>query len=161
MLFPIPTLIAGLLSQLAYCAHQDSSLENPRIAVIGTGIASASVAYHLHLAASSNASITIFESESRVGGRIVSLPIPYSNSRTFFETSGSHFFTDDECLVETVQELGLQLKEYSGYGSDEFRKISGVWNGKRMTGTPLLVQQLRSWLDKWGSTWLMEPVRLG
>jgi prenylcysteine oxidase/farnesylcysteine lyase len=161
MLFAIPTLIAGLPSQLAYYAHQDASLENPLIAVIGAGIASASAAYHLHLAASSNTSITIFESESRIGGEIVSLPIPDTNSRTFFETGGSHFFTDDECLVETVPELGLQLKEYRGYGSDEFRKTSGVWDGKKMTGTPLLVQQLRSWLDKWGLTWLMEPVRLG
>jgi hypothetical protein len=109
----LTTLIVGLLSQIAVSLLQDgsqhspTSSETPRIAIIGAGVADASAAYHLHFAAAPGTSITIFESSSRIGGRVRSLLIPDTHNRTFFETGASNFFTDDECLVQATQELGL------------------------------------------------------
>jgi hypothetical protein len=156
--------VAGLLSLIVHCSLQDVD-ETPRIAIIGAGITGASAAYHLHLASPSNASITIFESDSRVGGKVASLPIPDTNNRTFFETGAPHFFTDDRCLVQAAEELDLHLKDnrFAAYGEDgpyHWRKPSGVWDGEKITGTPSLILHLRLWLDVFGLTSLMDPVRI-
>jgi hypothetical protein len=134
--------VAGLLSLIVHCSLQDVD-ETSRIVIIGAGITGASAAYHLHLASPSNASITIFESDSRVGGKVVSLPIPDTNNRTFFETGAPHFFTDDRCLVQAAEELDLHLKDnrFAAYGEDgpyHWRKPSGVWDGEKITSDPTL-----------------------
>ena len=164
----LKTLIAGLLSQVAFSVlqhgsqHSPTSPETPRIAIIGPGIAGASAAYHLHPVAPPGTSITIFESSSRIGGRVRSLPILDTYNRTFFETGASSFVRDDECLVQAMQELGLHLgiERFSGFFGNgwPYEKPTGVWDAKYVTGTPLLIQQLRSWRDSFGLTSLMDPV---
>jgi hypothetical protein len=67
--------------------------------------------------------------------------------------------------VQATQALGLHLgrENFSGWFGVEwpYDKPTGVWNGKIITGTLLLIQQLRSWLDTFWLASLMDPVHPG
>jgi hypothetical protein len=83
------------------------------IAIIGAGIGGASTAFNIH-EYNRNLSpqkVTIFESESTVGGRIKSVYLyPGKGALKLIEDGATHFYTDDLCLTSAVRDVGLKIK---------------------------------------------------
>ncbi|KAI4616975.1 uncharacterized protein J4E87_008487 [Alternaria ethzedia] len=145
--------------------HQDAPGKETRIAIIGAGLSGSSTAYHLRKNAPPDQplSITIFESSESIGGRVASFPVPDTQNRTILETGAASFFTDDTCITQSVEKLGLTLLDKKGCWSllgclyNPFRR-TGIWNGKEIIGKPLLALRLSEWLDEHGLLWIVKPV---
>ncbi|KAI7166013.1 hypothetical protein KC343_g11817 [Hortaea werneckii] len=88
-------------------AVQDSSPLS--VAVIGAGLAGASVAFHAYeeLYPHSRLQITIYEREPRFGGRIHTIE-PQTEFSASLELGATTFSTDDQCLMQTLRAVGLQ-----------------------------------------------------
>ncbi|KAJ5182654.1 hypothetical protein N7492_000270 [Penicillium capsulatum] len=140
-----PSLVISLLALPFVTGHEQKPLvhsdaaypsgkDAPRIAIVGAGIAGASAAYHLHeLGGSSSPSITIYEREQRVGGRIKSIR-PLENQAEAFEGGASRFSGDDWCVMEAMEALDLQTNSLR---PSDRPWTSGVWDGQNLT-TPVL-----------------------
>lgn len=138
---PHPTLVVSLLALPFVVGHEQKPLaspdvpspdgnDSPRIAIVGAGISGASAAYHLHeLGGSSSPSITIYEREHRIGGRIKSI-LPLGNQDEAFEAGAPYFFGDDWCMTEAME--ALHLRRNSLRPSDRPR-TTGVWDGEKLT----------------------------
>jgi hypothetical protein len=105
-----------------------------QVAIVGAGITGASAAFHIlsFSKISQPFSVTVFESEPRVGGRVSSVSPP--DTGTVVEAGAPHFFNTDECLMSTVRYIGLDTNP-----KDELalpRKV-GTWNGDRFVAGPM------------------------
>jgi monoamine oxidase len=99
-----------------------------KVAIIGAGLAGLSAAYHLRLRRIS--SVTVFERDRRVGGRVWTLPTPRAehgaeyllkselapDKKTDKDISDAYKLNDERqtTLRRLFRELGIQLKETRG-----------------------------------------------
>ncbi|KAI4934942.1 hypothetical protein J4E85_002804 [Alternaria conjuncta] len=145
--------------------RHDALGRETKIAIVGAGLSGASTAYHLREKAPPDQplSITIFDSSERIGGRVASFPVPDTQNRTILETGAASFFTDDECITQSVEKLDLALVDKEtcwsllGCLHSPLRR-TGIWNGKEIIGKALLALGLSEWLDKHGLLWIVKPV---
>ncbi|KAF1992818.1 hypothetical protein P154DRAFT_583420 [Amniculicola lignicola CBS 123094] len=115
-------------SSLSKTHQPDSSPDSAlRVAIVGAGVAGASAAFHLHdLSRSAPISITIYESQSIVGGRVVSVPAQ-DTPHEIVEAGSPHFFTDDGCLTGAFESTGLSFPPPHPFA---LPNSVGLWNGK-------------------------------
>lgn len=86
----------------------------PKVAVIGSGLAGLSAAYHLR----DKADVTIFEKEDRIGGRILTMHKPWGEH-------GAQFLLDprnERSLNRLIKELGLKLHRWKSWPGYMFRR---------------------------------------
>ncbi|KAI7560663.1 hypothetical protein KC316_g12954 [Hortaea werneckii] len=78
------------------------------VAVIGAGLAGASVAFRAYemFYPDSDLQLTIYERESRIGGRIHTIR-PQTEFRAALELGVATFYTDDDCLMQLSNYVGL------------------------------------------------------
>jgi len=81
----------------------------PKSAIIGAGVTGASSAHHLHQLTrlSQPLSITVFDNENHVGGRIRNAHVCEEPGYDV-ESGATAFSEDDWCLKEAMQEVGLK-----------------------------------------------------
>lgn len=107
--------------------NEEQKLRNrtPQIAIIGAGIAGASVAHHLHQFAllAQPLGVTVFEKEARAGGRIKSAHVCGELFKDI-EVGAVAFSEEDWYLVQAMEEVGLKP---ASDGND--KKHVGVWDG--------------------------------
>ncbi|KAI7354182.1 hypothetical protein KC354_g11246 [Hortaea werneckii] len=89
-----------------------SAVQDPSsisVAIVGAGLAGASVAFRAYeeLYPHSRIQITIYERESRFGGRIHTVG-PQTEFSASLELGATTFSTDDQCLTQTLRAVGLQ-----------------------------------------------------
>jgi hypothetical protein len=100
-----------------------------RVAIIGAGIAGSSAAYHIRKnPQASRASIAIFDAESRLGGRVKTIHTADEEYEAF-EAGALYFYSDDWCLVDAVDDLGLGVKSFE----PEYE----IWNGHGFARDPI------------------------
>lgn len=77
-----------------------SPRDPPRVAIVGAGITGASTAFRLQEITYpySLYSVTIFERESSIGGRVKPIS-PSLHDHAVLEAGATHFFADDWCVV--------------------------------------------------------------
>lgn len=88
---------------------ESTTLNVPKIAIVGGGITEASLAHHLHQKTRLNQplDITVFKSNNPVGGRIRSAYI-HDDRYLDVECGAATFTKADWCLKEAMQEVGLR-----------------------------------------------------
>lgn len=128
--------------------------EPTRVAIIGAGIAGASAAFKLFSLAEDCGSecmpsITIFERQSQVGGRVKSFRPP-KRQNVVYETGASYFSQNDWCMVRAMEDVGLK-PEGDRYG--EKYRSSGLWNGESLTTPAPSCNPVSSWWNIIASTW--------
>lgn len=109
----------------------------------GAGPAGASTAYHLNKFAAevgTDVLITIFERNSYIGGRSITVPA-YEDPSQPVELGASIFVEVNKILVEAAEEFGLDTKD--DVSTAEEPEILGIWNGDRFVFTQ----------KEGGSTW--------
>lgn len=131
-------LFTWLLSLAGAHENQVPLAENgptttPRVAIIGAGVSGASTAFHLNQLTklSSSIDVTIYESESNVGGRVKS--IAPENSPQVVEAGATHFFTQDWCLMTAMEGTGLKERWKDPLA---LPKSTGLWDGKELRTAP-------------------------
>lgn len=112
-----------------------------QIGIIGGGIAGLYIAYHL---AKKKKSCTLFESTSRLGGRIHTYTDPHLGQ---VEAGAGRFLLSHKYLVRLLKELDLY---------DHKAKIAGHWNYNPSSGSPLY-QVIKS-VDKGHIDYLLKYV---
>jgi prenylcysteine oxidase/farnesylcysteine lyase len=91
-----------------------------KLAIIGSGIGGCSAAYFAQTFFSENIEITIYETEDRLGGRLLARKVgPVMN-----ELGATFFHTVNQNLQTFVKELSLDIEEYTF-------PTMGVWNGSQ------------------------------
>lgn len=103
----------------------EGSADRRQVAIIGGGITGASAAYFLNELTRQRVpiDITIYEMESRVGGRVKSADL-YEWPRSAVEVGAAGFSDDDWCLMRALDEVGLKPRK----GSRRESSV-GLWNG--------------------------------
>ena len=139
----------------AFQTHRDSK-EQPRKRVgnIGSGVAGASTAYHLHELTKNwlPVDFTIHEQEQRVGGRIKSANA-FGHPEMNVETGASTFSTDEWCIKRAVCGMGLEERQIApkvSSGRTGEKKV-GVWDSHTLAHVN--EARLESWLDLARSMW--------
>ncbi|KAF2814814.1 uncharacterized protein BDZ99DRAFT_185174 [Mytilinidion resinicola] len=104
-----------------------------RIAIVGGGIAAASLAYSLYADYGylQPMDLTIYEVAARVGGRVNStlvdnLAYTYGG---FVDTGASTFSADDWCLQTAIDDAGMRREVVEGVPSYQ-QPTAGVWDGQ-------------------------------
>ncbi|KAI8965186.1 hypothetical protein F5Y11DRAFT_362235 [Daldinia sp. FL1419] len=119
-IFPAPT------TSTRSTQHDDS--EAFHIAIVGSGIAGAASAFHIHNMTRSDfdrpIKITIYESSSVIGGQIKSTFTP--EIRSPLEKGAAHFFEDDWCLVDAARSVELETEALYA------KKHTRIWNGSSL-----------------------------
>ena len=109
-------------------SKDDQAPHTPKVAIIGAGIAGASVAHHLHdRYPHADLDVTIYEANPQVGGRIKSAKA-YDGAYTFqqVETGAQSFYADDKCVQSLIDETGLRRKLEPHC---PVKESVGVWDG--------------------------------
>ncbi|KAK3696519.1 hypothetical protein LTR37_017937 [Vermiconidia calcicola] len=107
-----------------------------KIAIIGSGITGATAAYNLRegfrtrLPADQQPSITVFERNLIVGGRITQA-FAYGDPRYPVDTCAATYSLSDSCISTTLLDIGLTTQQLEGAKPDSG---FGVWNGKELVG---------------------------
>jgi prenylcysteine oxidase/farnesylcysteine lyase len=99
-----------------------------KLAIIGTGIAGSAAAYFARREIRPGVAITVFERDSRVGGRMEHRPF----AGTVIETGGTLLHSSNEYAAEMMNDLGLSRtlpQDRDGSGASTV----GIWNGKTVT----------------------------
>ena len=120
----------GTQSTLRSDNDSGGTSSSPRkVAIIGSGIAGASAAHHLHQLTRRYypLNITVCEREARIGGQIKSITLRYRPGRTV-EVGAVSFFDHDWCMVGAMREVGL--KPAKTESKHKFTKRTGVWDGE-------------------------------
>ncbi len=98
-----------------------------RIAIIGGGIAGAAVAAFLRDSLGERVSLTLYEREPRVGGRLMTADI----GGIAIEAGGTIIHESNRYMVDFVDRLGLErLAPHQHEGAESDRV--GVWDGQRL-----------------------------
>ncbi|KAG9091270.1 hypothetical protein FS749_016670 [Ceratobasidium sp. UAMH 11750] len=101
------------------------------VAIIGAGAGGSSAAYWLSLAkqrapAGTNLNVTVYEKDTRIGGRTTTV-YPYNdNSYAPIELGASIFTPANRNMMRAVSELGLELVQFGGATPG-----LGIWDGKQ------------------------------
>ena len=91
------------------------------LAVIGAGIGGCSAAYYAHKLLP-NSKVTVYETENRIGGRILT----YNGAKLNNEVGAAFFNPTNNTVCNLVEELGLKVKKI-----EESLNIA-VWNGTKI-----------------------------
>lgn len=153
MLSPDPALVATLLTPLFVVADErqqpilSSWNGQKHIAIIGAGVTGASTAFRLKelVGPSPFATVTMYESESNVGGRVQTIP-RQPNLHPVLEYGATSFYTDDWCLMTAMKNVGL--KEQDGNPLARPRSL-GVWDGHGLATGPQCNAESLSWWHLW------------
>ncbi|CAL3971659.1 unnamed protein product [Diplocarpon coronariae] len=114
------------------------------IAIIGSGAAGSSAAYHLRKFAKQenmDINITIFERNGYVGGRALSVRAYDHDRAPVIELGASHFSMDLPILGNATKRLGLKTRKPHGIK----HASTGVWDGQRF----LFTESASSWKKVW------------
>lgn len=141
---------------------QDKYANSKRVAIIGAGIAGASAAYRLQERHQSGLAldITVYDAGSQVGGRVKSVKLydgAYGSQHV--EVGAPTFYSDDECLQTSMDEVGLRRKLEPHYPR---KKRVGVWDGQSFVLHREKDLKSTTWRDMVRSTWRygLSPRRL-
>jgi glycine/D-amino acid oxidase-like deaminating enzyme len=125
-----------------------------RVAIIGGGIAGASVAYRLHDKYQHllNLDIAVYETNFQAGGRMNSTWVDNgAESYTgFVETGAQVFSTDDLCIQDAVDGAGLRQQVKLPWWQS---RSTGVWNGRELILRRHWDLKSRTWQDFLRDTW--------
>ncbi|KAG8743471.1 hypothetical protein FRC10_011943, partial [Ceratobasidium sp. 414] len=119
------TFVVLGLAQLVHVAQAIN------VAIIGAGAGGSSAAYWLSLAkqrapAGTNLSVTVYEKDTRIGGRTTTV-YPYNNnSYAPIELGASIFTPANKNMMRAVTELGLELVQFGGATPG-----LGIWDGNQ------------------------------
>lgn len=124
--------------------------ERIKIAIIGAGIAGATAAYYLQdsIRNTYDVDITIFESESQLGGRIQT--IKYRDAA--IEVGAPSATVHDMCFLRAMEDVGLAHEQPDQSWKYRRQDTVGTWNGEQIIN----VRQH----DSERSTWLKFVVKL-
>jgi prenylcysteine oxidase/farnesylcysteine lyase len=101
---------------------------NLKLAIIGTGIAGSAAAYFARKEFGQGITISVFERDSRVGGRMEHRPF----AGTIVETGGTLLHSTNAYAAGMMDELGLRRalpQDRDGSGSETV----GIWNGETVS----------------------------
>ncbi|KAL1967555.1 hypothetical protein VTN77DRAFT_3070 [Rasamsonia byssochlamydoides] len=146
-----PLFVLADESQIPLHPESSSPRQNDsRVAIVGAGIAGASAAFRLRELTRSfpSVSITIYERESTVGGRVKSIFPPESDH--VVEAGATHFFTDDWCIMTAMNDVGLK-ENYSNPFA--LPRSVGVWDGEELRTAAKCDVESPSWWDLARSVW--------
>ncbi|KRX04129.1 hypothetical protein PPERSA_08344 [Pseudocohnilembus persalinus] len=124
----IINLILLVLSLFMITCKKEASPKRPRIAIIGSGIGGASVAYNLEKTFQ-DLKITTFERSNRIGGRTQSIDLAGRKK----ELGADFIISDNFYVKELADELRLHLveqqqqRDFGILKGGEFRFIGGVY----------------------------------
>ncbi|KAG9118504.1 hypothetical protein FRC07_006951, partial [Ceratobasidium sp. 392] len=123
-------LIASTLAVLGFAQLVDVACA-ANVAVVGAGAGGSSAAYWLSLAKQRapggiNLTVTVYEKETRIGGRTTTV-YPYNDtSYAPIELGASIFTPANRNMMRAVSELGLELVQFGGATPG-----LGIWDGKQ------------------------------
>jgi monoamine oxidase len=106
------------------------------LAVVGAGVSGLYSAWRILDQASRSAAslrVTVFESDDRVGGRLLSVKPPYVND-TFVELGGMRFSQSHRLTYDLIRSFGLAYKELADANPNNIAYL----RGKRMKKAELL-----------------------
>lgn len=99
---------------------------------IGAGSGGASAAYYINKFKDpcSRINVTVYERSDYVGGRSTTVDV-FGNPAEPVELGASIFVKVNRNLVSAVEELGLEIIDYSSSKVEDTPKALGVWNGDK------------------------------
>lgn len=108
----------------------DYSQPKQRIAIIGAGAGGSAAAYYLQKYTDHGYDITVFDKDSRVGGRTTTTGI-YGNDSRVFEVGGSVYVAANLILCKAAEDFNLSLSAYRKFLGGENPQLSqvGVYDG--------------------------------
>ncbi|KAF8847992.1 hypothetical protein BDZ45DRAFT_681518 [Acephala macrosclerotiorum] len=128
-----------------------------RVAIIGSGIAGASVAYSLHndYGLTVPFEISIYEMNSQVGGRTNSTFIDNKANgfRGSVETGAQTLLADDICVQVAIDGVGLKRKVVENVRPGMKPTSVGVWNGRDLVLRREHDLKSRTWKEFARDTW--------
>ncbi|KAF2859542.1 FAD/NAD(P)-binding domain-containing protein [Piedraia hortae CBS 480.64] len=134
-----PTLLLAL--PLVFASQQEVLFPRPRsVAVIGSGAAGSSLAYHLSILSNHSMRITVFEQNSYIGGRSTTV-FPYGNTTHYepIELGASIFVKANRLLWDAVERYNLQLsslhkapREETSLHDEPEPPALGIYDGEEM-----------------------------
>lgn len=136
--------------------------EPKRVAIVGSGIAGATIAYRLSQVYGHRVpfEVTVFEQSSQIGGYINSTLFDndnHTNYAAFLETGASVFWQDDFCMQTAVDNVGLRQSVTEMPGRRNFRQNSdvdvGVWEFGRVHTRRVKYLKPRSKSEIWEDLW--------
>jgi prenylcysteine oxidase/farnesylcysteine lyase len=129
-------------------------MSSPNVAVVGGGIAGCSAAWFLRQALGEGASLTVYERDAQLGGRLATLDV----GGTPVESGGTIIHETNRYLANFVDHLALERVEPHQREEGDADSV-GVWDGRRFafrTRNSALVTRLAAVL----SFGVMAPLRL-
>ena len=124
----------------------------PKVAIVGGGIAGATASYYLQDLTRSIAvppSITVFERDNTLGGHVASI---YAHGAFWqnVEAGAEAFSSNDWCVARAASEAGLSPVPYREAFGQEF----SIWNGKTVvTRGYALALYPKTWSDWFRAFW--------
>ena len=129
-------------------------MSSPNVAVVGGGIAGCSAAWFLRQALGEGASLTVYERDSQLGGRLATLDV----GGTPVESGGTIIHETNRYLANFVDHLALERVEPHQCEEGDADSV-GVWDGRRFafrTRNSVLMTRLAAVL----SFGVVAPLRL-
>ena len=129
-------------------------MSSPNVAVVGGGIAGCSAAWFLRQALGEGASLTVYERDAQLGGRLATLDV----GGTPVESGGTIIHETNRYLANFVDHLALERVEPHQREEGDADSV-GVWDGRRFafrTRNSALVTRLAAVL----SFGVIAPLRL-
>jgi prenylcysteine oxidase/farnesylcysteine lyase len=129
-------------------------MSSPNVAVVGGGIAGCSAAWFLRQALGEGASLTVYERDSQLGGRLATLDV----GGTPVESGGTIIHETNRYLANFVDHLALERVEPHQREEGDADSV-GVWDGRRFafrTRNSVLMTRLAAVL----SFGVVAPLRL-
>ncbi|KAF8603876.1 FAD/NAD(P)-binding domain-containing protein [Ceratobasidium sp. AG-I] len=126
MIFP-----SALLFGLTQLSDVVSASKSVKVAVIGAGAGGSSASYWLSLAkqraaVGTDVSVTVYEKDTRVGGRSTTV-YPYDDtSYAPIELGASIFTSSNKNMMRAASTLGLDLVQFTAVAPG-----TGIWDGKQ------------------------------
>ena len=154
MRFSILTLLSSLVYRAVAFTQYPLFSQEPldptdtrpqSIAIIGAGIAGAEAAFQLARLAgpSPQYSVTIFERENHVGGRIKAVAVP-QNPRSTVETGATYLYAEDWCVSKAIEQVGLEISRPNPH---LLPRTVAVWNGENLRTVSHCDSKASSWSD--------------
>lgn len=126
---PVYSQLVGILTlrTISQCSKHvpEGSFIQPqeKVAIIGAGAGSLSLAYYLQKYTRDLYDITIFEQNDYVGGRTPTV-FAYNNPQFPFELGATVFVSHKKILVQAAKEFGLKLHDPKDFNKNASKKVS-------------------------------------